>query len=129
MSAARSLKVLVADDNPVNQRIMVALLRQLGHTGAVVGDGEKALRCLERVSIDLVLLDVMMPVMDGLQALAALRSSTEPRLARLPVIMVTANDLPGDREQYLGRGANGYVTKPVEIGALSAEIDRVMGAH
>lgn len=119
--------MLAADDNPVNHKLMVAALKQLGHTGVVVNDGEKALRCLTQLSFDLLLLDVQMPVMDGLQALAAIRAQEQQGKPHLPVIMVTANDIPGDRERYISMGADGYVAKPVDVVKLEAEIKRVLG--
>lgn len=123
-----NLRILIAEDNPINQRLLVALLKAQGHTGAVVDDGEKALRCLESQAFDLILLDVQMPVMDGLQALQQIRMDEEQgrRTARMPVIMVTANDLPGDRERFIERGADGYIAKPVKTEALQLEIARVL---
>jgi CheY-like chemotaxis protein len=123
-----SLKMLVADDNSINQRLLVGLLKVLGHTGVVVDDGDKVLRCLAQQNFDLILLDVQMPVMDGLQALQQIRKDEELglRTTRMPVIMVTANDFPGDRERFLERGADGYIAKPVKTEALQQEISRVL---
>lgn len=126
-AAPKSLKVLVADDNPVNQKIMIATLKSLGHTGVVVNDGEKVLRCLAQLRFDLVLLDVQMPVMDGLQALAEIRAQEQAGKPHMPVIMVTANDLPGDRLRFQQKGADGYVAKPVDQAGLEREISRVLG--
>ncbi|TAH12144.1 MAG: response regulator [Curvibacter sp.] len=125
-SKSTALRVLAADDNPVNQKLIVAALKQLGHQGVVVSDGEKALRCLSQLSFDVLLLDVQMPVMDGLEALASIRKQELQGKPHLPVIMVTANDVPGDRERYLKQGADGYVAKPVDIALLDAEIKRVL---
>jgi two-component system sensor histidine kinase/response regulator len=125
-SKSAALRVLAADDNPVNQKLIVAALKQLGHQGVVVSDGEKALRCLSQLSFDVLLLDVQMPVMDGLEALASIRKQELQGKPHLPVIMVTANDVPGDRERYLKQGADGYVAKPVDIALLDAEIKRVL---
>lgn len=124
---SKSLKVLAADDNPVNQKLMIAALKSLGHTGVVVNDGEKALRCLSQLRFDLVLLDVQMPVMDGLQALAEIRAQEQAGKPHIPVIIVTANDLPGDRLRFTQKGADGYVAKPVDVQLLKEEIRRVMG--
>lgn len=123
----KTLHVLVADDNPINRKIMVGLLRGLGHTGVVVADGAQVLRCLAQQRFDLLLLDVSMPVMDGPQALAAIRAQEAGGRPRLPVIMVTAHDLPSDRERLLAQGADGYVCKPVHVDALDEEICRVFG--
>lgn len=122
----KSLRVLVADDNPVNLKIMVSALRGLGHTGVIVKDGEKAVRCWSESSFDLVLLDVSMPVMDGLQALAIIRQKEKLGARHTPVLMVTAHDLPSDVEKFLRAGADGNVAKPVDIALLDAEIRRVL---
>jgi len=121
-----SLRVLVAEDNLINQRMATTALKSLGHSGVVVGDGALALRCLSEQAFDLILMDVMMPNLDGLEALAAIRASEDPRIRRLPVLMVTAHDLPGDRERFMEAGATGYVAKPVRADALQTEIARVL---
>lgn len=118
--------MLAADDNPVNHKLMVAALKQLGHTGVVVNDGEKVPRRLAQLSFDLLLLDVQMPVMDRLQALAAIRAREPSDQARLPVIRVTANDMPGDRERFISMGADGHVAKPVDVAQLEVEIRRIV---
>ena len=122
----QALKVLVAEDNIINQRVVINLLQQLGHTGMVVNDGEKALKCLAKIKVDLVLMDVMMPNMDGLEALAAIRAQEAVTGARLPVIMATAHDEPGEAGRYKRAGADGYLAKPLELERLRAEIQRVL---
>lgn len=118
---ARRLQVLVADDNAINQRIGVRLLRELGHGGVVVGDGQQVLRALGQRPFDLVLLDVSMPELDGVQALVAWRQSeAQQRRRRTPVVMVTGHDMPGDRERFLGFGADGHIVKPLTRDALLA---------
>lgn len=124
----RPLKVLVVEDNIINQRLAVGMLHDLGHTGVVVGDGEKALKCLAKLKFDVVLMDVMMPVMDGLEALAAIRAQEQSRGGHLPVVMATAHAEPGDAARFKRAGADGYVSKPLEIGSLRAELNRVIGA-
>jgi CheY-like chemotaxis protein len=123
----RALKVLVAEDNTINQRLVIAMLNALGHTGVVVGDGDKALKCLSKLTFDVVLMDVMMPQMDGLEALAAIRLQEQATGIHLPVIMATAHDEPGDRARYKKAGADGYVAKPIDQNALQAELQRVLG--
>ena len=120
------LKVLVAEDNIINQRIIVGLLSELGHRGVVVADGEKALRCLAKLSFDVVLMDVMMPVMDGIEALIQLRSLEAANGKRLPVIMATAHAEPGDAARFKRAGADGYLAKPIDINQLQAELARVL---
>ena len=124
--SGQALKVLVAEDNIINQRLLVGLLGQLGHTGMVVNDGEKALKCLAKMRVDLVLMDVMMPNMDGLQALAAIRAKEAAEGGHLPVIMATAHDEPGDAARFKRAGADGYLTKPLDLQRLQSEISRVL---
>ena len=127
MGAAGGLKVLVVEDNTINQRLAVGFLTELGHTGVVVGDGEKALRCLGKLQFDAVLMDVMMPVMGGLEALAAIRAEEATTGRHLPVIMATAHIEPEDRTRFRKAGADGYVAKPIELEALKSELQRVLG--
>jgi CheY-like chemotaxis protein len=129
LAAARPLRVLVAEDNTINQRLITRALGQLGHTGTLVPNGEQALRALATHRFDLVLMDDHMPVMTGVQALELLRAGHPRADPRTLVIMVTANDMAGDREGYLRRGANGYLAKPVCMDRLRAEIDSVLGCH
>lgn len=112
--SARALQVLVADDNVINQRIGVRLLQALGHGGVVVGDGQQVLKALSQRRFDLVLLDVSMPELDGVEALVAWRQrETQQGLRRTPVVMVTGHDMPGDRERFLGFGADAHIVKPL----------------
>jgi CheY-like chemotaxis protein len=124
----KGLKVLVAEDNVINQRIAVGLLTELGHTGVVVGDGDKALRCLAKLRFDVVLMDVMMPVMDGMEALAQIRSKETTEGGHLPVIMATAHAESGDAARYRRAGADGYIAKPIDIDKLRAELRRVLAS-
>ena len=125
--AARPLKVLVAEDNIINQKIVIGFLTQLGHTGVVVADGEKALKCLAKLKFDVVLMDVMMPTMDGLEALAAIRAQDATAGSYLPVIMATSHDEPGDGARFNRAGADGYLAKPMQMESLRAELNRVIG--
>lgn len=125
-AAQRPLKVLVVEDNIINQRLAVGMLHELGHTGVVVGDGEKALKCLAKLKFDVVLMDVMMPVMDGMETLAAIRALEQTQGGHLPVIMATAHAEPGDAARFKRAGADGYVAKPLEISHLKAELHRVI---
>ena len=126
MPLCANLRVLIAEDNPINQRVAIAALTSLGHQGIVVSDGEKALRCLAQLTFDVVLMDVSMPTMDGLAALAEIRKRHAAGQQQPPVIMVTSHDLPGDRANFIAAGAHGYVAKPIHPDALDAEIRRVL---
>jgi len=122
---SRPLRVLVADDNTINTRIAARILREMGHGGVLVNDGEQALRALAQKPFDLVLLDVNMPVMDGPEALKAIRAREAAGAAHIPVVFVTAHDLPSDRTRYLALGADGFLVKPLESTALHAELRRL----
>jgi CheY-like chemotaxis protein len=124
---SHKLKVLVAEDNTINQRLVIGMLTALGHTGVVVADGEKALKCLAKLTFDVVLMDVMMPNMDGLEALAELRRLEQASGLHLPVIMATAHAEPGDKARFKRAGADGYVAKPIDQDQLQAELTRVVG--
>ncbi|HEX5270109.1 MAG TPA: response regulator, partial [Gemmataceae bacterium] len=117
----RPLRVLLAEDNPVNQTLVVRLLEKQGHAVAVAGNGREALAALEREAFDVLLMDVEMPEMDGLEATALIRSREATRAApgrRLPILAMTAYALKGDRERCLDAGMDGYLAKPIDQAAL-----------
>jgi PAS domain S-box-containing protein len=109
-----SLRVLLAEDNPVNQRLGALLLGRLGHTVKLVGNGKEALAALEAGRFDLVLMDVQMPEMDGLEATQALRRREARTGGHLPVIALTAYAMKGDRDRCLAAGMDGYLSKPIQ---------------
>lgn len=109
------LKVLVAEDNRVNQTLTVALLKKHGHLPEVVENGKQAVESWKQGQYDLILMDINMPEMDGIQAIKAIRRQEETRsLKPIPIIALTAHAMKGDREQFLLAGANGYVSKPID---------------
>jgi PAS domain S-box-containing protein len=122
---ARPLHVLLAEDHPINQKLASLLLAKMGHTCVLAEDGEQALRQLASQAFDLVLMDVMMPHMDGLTALTRLRETEAGTGHRTPVLMVTAHAMTGDRERFLAAGADGYVSKPISALLLAQEMARV----
>jgi signal transduction histidine kinase/HPt (histidine-containing phosphotransfer) domain-containing protein len=124
----RQKRVLVAEDNQVNQRVAARLLENLGHVVHVVGDGRAALRALECERFDLVLMDVQMPDMDGLEATAELRRREQGTGWRAPVIALTAHAMKGDRERCLAAGMDGYLSKPVQWEELRQVIDSILGS-
>ncbi len=121
------LRVLLAEDDVVNQEVARAILGQAGIEVVVADDGQQALERLGAERFDLVLMDCQMPVMDGYEAARILR--TDPRWADLPVIAMTANAMVGDREAVLAAGMNDYVTKPIEIDVLFRAIARWVSPH
>jgi len=116
--APESLYILVAEDNAVNQQIARRLLEKRGHTVVVVADGRAAIERLQQEQFDLVLMDVQMPVMDGVEATAAIRAHEQQTGDWLPVVAMTAHAMKGDREKYLAAGMDGYISKPVQKEAL-----------
>jgi signal transduction histidine kinase/ligand-binding sensor domain-containing protein/CheY-like chemotaxis protein len=124
--AGESLKILVAEDNIVNQRLALRLLEKSGHSVVVVNNGNEALARLKQQSFDLVLMDVEMREMDGYQATAAIRRLELDRGGHLPIVAMTANAMTGDRERCQGAGMDGYISKPINRRALEEEIQRVL---
>jgi len=124
-AAGRALRVLVADDNVINTRTAARLLRESGHGGILVHDGQQVLKALASQAFDVVLLDVNMPVLDGPETLKAIRRLEQQGAPHVPVVFVTAHDLPSDRTRYLALGADGFLVKPLDAHALQAELVRL----
>ena len=122
----RSLVVLVAEDDEFLQRITTIMLQKLRYTGVMVDNGKKVLTCLAQRRFDVVLLDIMMPVMDGLAVLAAIRRQEQVSGAHQRVIMVTGHAGTNDKSRLIEAGADGYIAKPLKIDVLEAELQRVM---
>ncbi len=122
--AAHTLRVLLAEDNPVNQAVAVGLLRAVGHTVRVANTGREVLAALKAEPFDVVLMDVQMPEMDGLEATAAIRRGEQGTGRRLPVIALTARSLAEDREECLSRGMDDFVSKPIQPRELYQILNR-----
>jgi CheY-like chemotaxis protein len=120
---ANSRRLLVVEDNLVNQTLMTRLLEGRGHKVLMAGNGLEALYLLERESVDLVLMDVQMPEMDGFQVTAAIREKEQATGDHLPIIAITACALKGDRERCLQAGMDGYLAKPVRPEDLFAAVE------
>ena len=121
------LSVLLAEDNLVNQRLVVRLLEKRGHRVVVAGTGLEALQALEKERFDLVLMDVQMPEMDGLEATAAIREKEKNSGLRQPVVALTAHAMKGDREKCLAVGMDGYLTKPIRPQELDQLLEIYVG--
>ena len=122
LAAIRKLHILIADDNLVNLRLARSLLAKQGHSAVAVGSGREALSALEQQSFDVVLMDVQMPDMDGVETTKAIRSQERISRKHLPIVAMTAHAMIGDRERCLAAGMDSYVTKPVDAGKLFAAI-------
>jgi CheY-like chemotaxis protein len=120
------LRILLAEDNPVNRMVAVGLLEKRGYSVDLAADGREALDMLEHGSFDLVLMDVQMPEMDGFEATAALRDKEKTAGGHVPVIAMTAYAMQGDRERCLAAGMDGYVSKPVNAEDMFSTIERVL---
>jgi len=117
------LRVLVVEDNAVNQRLALTLLRRFGWTASLACNGFDAIAALEREDFGLVLMDVQMPVMDGFMATREIRRRF-PAECQPAIIAFTANTLPGDREQCLAAGMDDYLSKPVDPAEMSEKLER-----
>jgi len=114
----RQLHVLLAEDNEINRKLFTNVLKKMGHSVVSAVNGKDALAALQRTAVDVVLMDVQMPEMDGLQATAAIRASERPGARRLPIIAMTAHAMRGDCERFLQAGMDGYISKPIDTKAL-----------
>ena len=117
------LRLLIAEDNIINQKLLLRVLKELGHPADIASNGREAIRALERSSYDLVFMDVHMPVMDGLEATREIvrrwKSEERPKL-----VAVTADALSGDKEKCIEAGMDDYITKPIQIKELASVLDR-----
>ncbi|MBI3210861.1 MAG: response regulator [Candidatus Solibacter usitatus] len=120
------LRVLVAEDNAVNQKVLTRLLQKQGHEVEVASNGAQAVRLTTHKRFDIVLMDVQMPEMDGLEATRIIRTREEGGNDHLPILMLTANAMTGDRERCLESGADGYLSKPVSLEKLIEAISDVV---
>ena len=122
--SSRSLQVLVAEDHPVNQKLVKLLLEKLGHAVTLCDNGEIAVQALRAQSYDVVLMDIHMPVMDGLEATRAIRQLPEP-LRSVPIVALTADVMSGAQERAMAAGMNCFLTKPVKPSDLQATLQAV----
>jgi len=116
------VRILIVEDNQVNQKVVTTVLRKRGFSIEVAGDGTEALAKLEKSpAFDLILMDVQMPVLDGLEATRLIRK--DPRWKGLPIVAMTAHAMSGDMERCLEAGMNGYISKPVHPSQLLETVD------
>jgi PAS domain S-box-containing protein len=121
---ARPLRILIAEDNHINQKLITALIEKSGHQCDVVGNGLEAVEAVDRAAYDLVIMDIQMPVMDGMAATREIRQ-LQGTVANIPIVAVTANAMEGHREEYLAAGMNDYVSKPIDPVLLLQALARV----
>jgi PAS domain S-box-containing protein len=119
----RKIRVLVAEDNPVNQKLTSKLLEKRGHKVEVASDGRQALAKLEKASFDIVLMDLQMPEMDGIEATRAIREKERLSGTRTPIIAMTAHAMKGDRQRCIDAGMDSYIAKPIKPEELMAQVE------
>jgi len=125
VTSKQKLHVLIADDQPVNLRVAAQVLRNLGHGGVAVKDGAQALQAWRQHSFDLLLLDVVMPQLDGVSVLREVRAGERSSPQHTPVILVTGNDLPEDADAYLREGADAVLVKPLDAEKLQSTLKKL----
>jgi PAS domain S-box-containing protein len=123
-ASERSLRVLLAEDNPVNQMLATRVLEKLGHKVQVVNNGRDALARAKAEEFDVILMDVQMPEMDGLEATTAIRDAEAGTGKHVPIVAMTAHAMKGDREKCLSAGMDGYLSKPIRIDELKQAIEK-----
>jgi signal transduction histidine kinase/ActR/RegA family two-component response regulator len=135
-AALPPLRILVAEDNEVNQVVVSRMLERAGHTVAIAADGQQAVEMCSGGAFDLVLMDVHMPVLDGFEATARIREMDRSKAIHRPIIALTANAMNGDRERCLEAGMDGYISKPVSrdelldaIGQLAVNFQPALSPH
>ena len=124
-SFKRKIRILVAEDNPVNQKVAQALIRKMGLQADVVSNGQEAINVLQMIPYDLVLMDCQMPEMDGFEATRCIRRQGSNALNPLvPIIAMTAATMRGDREKCIQAGMSDFIAKPVQIRELAEMLAR-----
>lgn len=125
--ASRQLRVLLAEDTIANQKLVLAILGERGHTVQIASNGREAMAMIQQQDFDLALMDVQMPVMDGFQTTAAIRALRDSVKARLPIVAMTAHAMHGDRQRCLAAGMDAYLTKPITGQELIETVERLAG--
>jgi CheY-like chemotaxis protein len=119
------LRILLAEDNPVNQKVAARLLQKRGYNVAIAGTGREAVNTYAQQRFDLILMDVQMPDLDGLEATMAIRNLERAAGGHIPILALTAHAMSSDRDTCLAAGMDGFVTKPIRTEELFREIRRV----
>lgn len=119
-------RILIVEDKASSRELLRTVLEQQGYEVVEANDGEQALALIRGQSLDLVLMDLQLPQRNGYDVLQEIRSS--PKLAAIPVVAVTANAMPGDREKVMAAGFTGYISKPVALTQLRDEVSRLLRA-
>ena len=122
----RGLKILLAEDSPINRQVAIGMLKMRGHTVVDVHDGRQAVSAWEEDAFDVILMDVQMPELDGFEATAVIREREKPTDRHTPIVAMTANAMKGDRERCLGAGMDSYIAKPIDSEQLDAVLEELV---
>jgi CheY-like chemotaxis protein len=120
-----ALRVLLAEDNLVNRQLVVRLLEKRGHRVDTAENGREACEAFHRQSYDVILMDVQMPEMTGIEATAAIREAERGTGQHIPIIAMTAHAMNGDRERFLTSGMDGYISKPILVKDLTDALEKI----
>lgn len=120
------LRILVAEDQPINQRFVAEILRKKGHMPLLANNGKEAVDIWNNEAVDMVLMDIQMPVLDGLKALAAIRAAEDGTRRHTPIVALTAHAILGDQERLLNAGFDGYLSKPLQVDKLFETMAKVL---
>jgi two-component system sensor histidine kinase/response regulator len=126
--ALHKLSILLVEDNIVNQKLGIRMLEKMGHAVTLALNGQVAADAVRTQRFDLILMDIQMPVLSGLDATRSIRAWEQGR-SHIPIIAMTAHAMAGDAEKFLSAGMDGYVSKPIDVGILRAEIERLMQSN
>ena len=127
---SRSVRLLAAEDNLVNQKVLQAIVEPMDVELSIVGDGRSAVEAWRTGDFDLILMDIQMPVMDGIAAARAIRAAeADESRPRTPILALTANAMVHQIEEYMAAGMDGHVSKPIEIAKLYDALNRALAAH
>ncbi len=121
---SRPARLLLAEDNRVNQLVALAQLESLGHHVTVVNNGADAIEAVRKDEFDMVLMDIQMPVMDGIEATRRIRALEDPSKSRVTIIALTANAMKGNAENYLAAGMDDYMSKPIDRSELRTLLEK-----
>jgi two-component system sensor histidine kinase/response regulator len=123
LRTGRALRVLITEDNLVNQTVAARVLERLGHSVSMARHGRECVEVWERGGVDVILMDVQMPVMDGIEATRVIRERERARGTRTPIIALTAHAMSGDRDRCLAAGMDRYLSKPIQIDVVAAALE------
>ena len=116
-------RILVAEDNPVNQKVVIGMLKKLGFSADIVNNGSEAMEALGKHEYELIFMDCQMPVMDGYETTIAIRESGAKNI---PIVALTANAMPGDEEKCLAVGMDAYIAKPLSITMIQKTLEKYL---